>query len=49
MVSEAVVVLSPDHAGQEDVERGHLDTPLNLETLLNPLAVLLLRVSNPIL
>lgn len=45
MVSEAIVVLSPNNAGQEDIERGYLDTPFHLETLLNPLAML--RIVSP--
>lgn len=40
LVSETVVVLTPDHGSQEDVKRGNLGSPLNLETLLDPLAVL---------
>lgn len=40
LVSEAVVVLSPDDGCQENVERSNPDTPLDLETLFEPLAVL---------
>jgi hypothetical protein len=40
LMSEAVVILAPNNCGQEDVERSNLDTPLDLKTLLNPLAVL---------
>lgn len=40
LVREAVVVLSPDDRGQEDVERGDLVAPLDLEGLFDPLAVL---------
>jgi hypothetical protein len=40
LVSETVVILTPDNGSQEDVERGNLGSPLNLETLLDPLAVL---------
>ena len=40
LVGEAVVVLSPDNGCQEDVEGGNPDTPLHLETLFEPLAVL---------
>lgn len=39
-MSETIVILAPDNSRQEDVERSDLGTPLNLETLLNPLAVL---------
>jgi hypothetical protein len=40
LVSETIVVLTPDNGSQENVEGGNLSTPLNLKTLLNPLAVL---------
>jgi hypothetical protein len=40
LMRETVVVLAPDDGGQEDVEGGDLGTPLNLEALLEPLAVL---------
>jgi len=40
LVSEAVVVLSPYCSGKENIQRGDFGTPFNLETLLNPLAVL---------
>jgi hypothetical protein len=40
LVSETIVVLTPDNGSQENVEGSNLGTPLNLETLLNPLAVL---------
>jgi hypothetical protein len=40
LVGETVVVLSPDRGREQDVERGHLVAPLDLETLLDPLAVL---------
>jgi hypothetical protein len=40
LVCEAVVVLTPDDSSQENVERSNLGTPLNLETLLDPFAVL---------
>lgn len=39
-MSETVVVLTPDDGSQENVEGSDLGTPLNLETLLDPLAVL---------
>jgi hypothetical protein len=41
LVSEAVVVLAPHHTCEQNVERSHLDSPLHLETLLDPFAVLL--------
>lgn len=40
LVGETVVVLPPDCGREEDVERGNLDPPFNLEALLYPLAVL---------
>lgn len=40
LVREAVVVLSPDDGGEEDVEGGDLVAPLYLEALLEPFAVL---------
>lgn len=40
-MSEAVVVLTPDCAGQEDVERCNRSSPRYLEGLLDPLAVLI--------
>jgi hypothetical protein len=40
LVSETIVVLTPDNGSQENVEGSNLGTPLNLETLLNPFAVL---------
>jgi hypothetical protein len=47
LVSETIVVLTPDNGSQENVEGSNLGTPLNLETLLNPLAVLVdHRVNN---
>ena len=30
LVSKAVVILPPDHGGQEDIQRGNLVPPLNL-------------------
>lgn len=46
LMGEAVVVLSPHNRCQEDVERGDLDTPLHLETLFEPFAVLSKKVSD---
>ena len=40
LVGEAVVVLAPDNSRQEDVKRGDLDAPLDLEALFNPFAML---------
>jgi len=40
LVSETVVVLSPDCRCEKDVERGNLLSPFYLQTLLDPLAVL---------
>lgn len=40
LVSETVVVLSPDGGCEENVKRGNLDSPFNFITLLNPFAVL---------
>lgn len=40
LMSESVVILAPDHGGEQDVERSDLRTPLNLQALLNPFAVL---------
>ncbi|CRK12876.1 hypothetical protein BN1723_009833, partial [Verticillium longisporum] len=40
LVGEAVVVLAPDDGRQENVERGDLVAPLDLEALFEPLAVL---------
>lgn len=40
LMSESVVILAPDHGGEQDVEGSDLRTPLNLQALLNPFAVL---------
>lgn len=40
LVSETVVVLTPDGGSKENVERGDFGTPFDLETLFDPLAVL---------
>lgn len=40
LVCEAVVVLTPDDSCKEDVEGGDFDAPFDLETFLDPFAVL---------
>jgi hypothetical protein len=40
LVSETIVILSPDSGCEEDVERSNLLSPFDFETLLDPLAVL---------
>lgn len=40
LVCKTIMVLSPDDSSQENVEGWNLGTPLNLQALLNPLAVL---------
>ncbi len=40
LVGEAVVVLAPDHGGQEDVEGGDLVAPFDFEAFFEPFAVL---------
>lgn len=40
LVSETVVVLTPDGGSKENVKRGDFGTPFDLETLFDPLAVL---------
>ncbi len=46
LVSKAIVVLSPYSSCEEDVERGDLLSPLDFETLLDPLAVLVHHAVN---
>jgi hypothetical protein len=41
LVCESVMILTPHSCCEKDVERGDLFPPLNLETLLNPFAVLI--------
>lgn len=41
MVRKSVVILSPDGGGKEDVEGRDLLPPFDLETLLQPLAMLI--------
>lgn len=40
LVSETVMVLTPDRGGKKNVKGGDFDTPFDLETLFDPLAVL---------
>lgn len=46
LMSEAIVVLTPDHCRQQDVERRSLDAPLDLQALLDPFAMLIDRLAN---
>lgn len=40
LVSETVMVLTPDRGGKQNVERGDFGTPFDLKTLFDPFAVL---------
>ena len=48
LVCKAIVVLSPDGRCEEDVEGCDLLPPLNLKTLLDPLAVLVDHAVNDV-
>jgi len=45
LVGETIVILAPDDGRKENVEGSNLCAPFNLETLLNPFAVLFTIVS----